>query len=273
MAFAQPATALRGFVDTYVGYDEYGTSFTRRHELPSAHAVLIVNLGAAITVVDTAGFDRRVAVGTGFGAGLSEAYAITESGGSQRGFQVMFTPQGAGRFFRLPMHLLGNRVFGLDELLGAAEARQLIERLQAARNWAEGFRRLDAMVATRIMSAQDVDLAGAREAAWALRQLAASHGQIAIGTLADEIGCSRKHVAMLFREHLGLTPKSVARILRFRHVLQLIDVSPLRWSEIAQAAGYADQAHFANDFRQITGRSPGAYLALRLPDQAGLPVG
>ena len=39
-----------------------------------------------------------------------------------------------------------------------------------------------------------------------------------------------------------------------------------------EATGYADQSHFSNDFRQLTGRSPGAYLALRLPDQAGLPV-
>lgn len=272
MAFAPPAAPLHGLVDYYAGYDEYGTSFTRRHELPSTHAVLIVNLGAPITVTDTAGFSRTVRSGEGFGAGLSDAYAISESGGSQRGFQVMFTPQGARRFFRLPMHLLGNRVFALDDLLDPAEARRLIARLQAANGWTAGFRLLDAALAARIMATPDVDLAGAREAAWALRQLQRSHGQTSIAALAAEIGCSRKHLAAGFREHLGITPKSAARILRFRHVLDLIEAAPLRWSEIAQTAGYFDQAHFVNDFRRLAGRSPGDYLADRLPGQYGLPV-
>src|SRR5688500_8107928 len=98
MAFCAPHPRLRGLVDTYAGYDESTPRFTRRHELPSIQAVLIVNLGAPITITDTAGHVVRVGHGEGFGAGLSEAYAISESNGSQRGLQVMFTPLGAWRF-------------------------------------------------------------------------------------------------------------------------------------------------------------------------------
>lgn len=273
MAFAAPAQPLAGLVDTYIGYDERDTSFTRRHELPGLFAVLIVNLGDPITIIDTAGYVIPVRSGDGFGAGLSEAYAVSESSGSQRGFQVMFTPLGARRFFGLPLHHLANRVFSLHDLLGAARARHLIEALQGVNDWATGFRHLDTAICARVAADESFDLAGARQAAWALRRLQQDGGRLSIAALADEVGCSRKHLAAGFREHVGIAPKTVARLLRFRQVLQLVDgADRVDWSAIAQEAGYADQSHFSNDFRQITGRSPGAYLALRLPDQVGLPV-
>lgn len=272
MALAPPASILRGLVDSYAGYDEQGTSFFRRHELPGIQAVLIINLGPPITIIDTAGCAIDVASGSGFAAGLSDAYAISESSGSQRGFQVMFTPQGARRFFGLPMHHLTNRAFDLTDLLGPSAAQRLIDDLRAANGWATGFRRLDEAIATRCAATSDFDLAGARQAAWALRQLERTHGRMSIAALADEIGCSRKHLAVSFREHVGLAPKSIGRILRFRQVLQLIEAAPTNWSAIAQTAGYFDQSHFSNDFRQLSGRSPGTYLADRLPGQYGLPV-
>lgn len=271
MAFASPGPALHGLVETFIGYDERNTLFTRRHELPGLQAVMIVNLGAPIRVYDTAGHGLTVGTGEGFGAGLSDAYAVSESGGSQRGLQVMFTPQGARRFFGLPLHLLANRVFPLSDLLGPPQAMRLVEQLQAANGWTRGFRLLEQAILARIAETP-VDLAGAREVAWAVRQLQRSHGQTGIAALANEIGCSRKHLAAGFREHLGITPKSTARILRFRHVLKLVETAPVRWSEIAQTAGYFDQAHFTNDFRALAGRSPGDYLADRLPGQYGLPV-
>jgi AraC-like DNA-binding protein len=265
MAFADPSPRLAGLVDAYIGYDESNTAFTCRHELPGLFAVLIVNLGDPITIIDTAGYVIPVRSGDGFGAGLSEAYAVSETNGNQRGFQAMFTPLGARRFFGLPLHHLANRVFSLHDLLGASPARQLIESLQAANDWATGFRHLEAAIRTRTAVDETFDIAGARQTAWALRRLQQENGQISIAALADEVGCSRKHLAASFREHVGIAPKTVARLLRFRQVLQLVDgANHVDWAAIAQQAGYADQSHFSNDF--------GAYLALRLPDQAGLPV-
>jgi AraC-like DNA-binding protein len=272
MAFASAHPRLAGMVDTYIGYDERNTAFTRRHELPGLNVVMIVNLGDPITIVDTAGFVIPVGTSCGFAAGLSDAYAISESGGSQRGLQVMFTPQGARRFFRLPMQDLTNRVFLLPDLLGPAAAWRLIEDLQAANDWGACFARLDAAIAARTASHETVDLAGIRAADWALRQIARRNGAMSIAALAEEMGCSRKHLAAQFREHVGLAPKTVAGLLRFRHVLSLIDAAPTRWTELALEAGYYDQAHFNRDFHRLTGRTPGDYLAARLQGQVGLPV-
>ncbi len=48
---------------------------------------------------------------------------------------------------------------------------------------------------------------------------------------------------------------------------------PVDWPELAQTAGYFDQAHFGREFKDFTGRTPTEYLALRrrFPAQQGFP--
>ena len=83
-------------------------------------------------------------------------------------------------------------------------------------------------------------------------------------------GCSRRHLAAQFREHVGLPPKLLARILRFDRVIALLrHAEPERWAEVAYDCGYYDQAHFNRDFRQFAGSTPGAFLASRMPDAGG----
>lgn len=211
MAFCAPHPRLRGLVDTYAGYDESNTRFTRRHELPSIQAVLIVNLGAPVTIVDTAGHVVPIASGDGFGAGLSEAYATSESNGSQRGLQVMFTPLGAWRFFRMPMRELANRVFTLHDLLGHREAARLIMRLQEAHGWDTCFALLDEAVAARL--AEPTETAGST--AWALRQLvqlvtrSAKVDWAEIALMAGYF--DQAHFSRDFRRLSGLTPGAYLR--------------------------------------------------------------
>jgi transcriptional regulator GlxA family with amidase domain len=109
---------------------------------------------------------------------------------------------------------------------------------------------------------------------WAWRRLRASAGGVTVSALADELGCSRRHLTAGFRDHVGLPPKRVARILRFGRVLGLLERSGGRGlGEIAAACGYADQPHLNRDFRAFAGASPGDWLARRMPGGAGTAAG
>ena len=88
-------------------------------------------------------------------------------------------------------------------------------------------------------------------------------------TLADEIGCSRRYLVAGFREHVGVTPKLLARILRFQRAVGMME-EPLSWAEISLACGYYDQAHLIRDFKQFTGSAPGEFARRRLPDGGGV---
>jgi AraC-like DNA-binding protein len=72
----------------------------------------------------------------------------------------------------------------------------------------------------------------------------------------------------------GVTPKRVARIYRFARLILSVDaLHPVDWPELAQTAGYFDRAHFSREFKDFTGHTPAAYLALRrrFPAEQGFP--
>src|SRR4029079_13377494 len=93
----------------------------------------------------------------------------------------------------------------------------------------------------------------------ALAGLERGAGQARIDALTRHIGLSQTALERRFLRVIGLTPKKYALLLRFRHALALRPaVADL--TAVAHAAGYFDQAHFTNHFRQVTGSSPVAWF-------------
>lgn len=256
-----PEPRLRPYVRDYAGYVERLTGVLRRRELPTGDVILIVNLGAPLRVGHPRDATVSLGSGDGFVAGLHDTYALTEAVGTQRGVEVRLTPIGAHLFFGLPMHQLANRVVSIRDVLGPATPA-LVERLAAARSWEACFDLLDALVGARVAAAP----APSRGVAHAWRRLLDSGGRLDMSTLADELGCSRKHLIALFREQIGLPPKTVARIVRFSPAIRLLDEHGARWARIAHESGYYDQAHLIRDFRQFAGTTPSDLLARRFSD-------
>lgn len=92
----------------------------------------------------------------------------------------------------------------------------------------------------------------------AVDTMLASRGQLAIDELSRESGISIRQLQRLFKDHIGLTPKEYANIIRLQHTLQLIaskkkEVSIL---EIAFECGYYDHSHLVNAVKQYTGLLP-----------------
>jgi AraC-like DNA-binding protein len=83
------------------------------------------------------------------------------------------------------------------------------------------------------------------------------------GSAADEMSTA---LAQAFDRSVGLSPKGLARVLRFRRALRGLDEAgggPVSWARLAALAGYADQPHFIRDFRVFAGVTPAAYLRER----------
>lgn len=101
----------------------------------------------------------------------------------------------------------------------------------------------------------------------ALGRLRETAGRVPVGALAAEIGCSHRHLIAQFRDQVGVPPKLLGRILRFEHVISLVDSrTEMGWAEIGQVCGYYDQAHLIRDFNQFAGSPPGDFARRRLPD-------
>jgi AraC-like DNA-binding protein len=248
-----PHPTLRRHVRRYCGYRERMPHPVRRRELPGADVTLIVSLGPELRLLEP-----RPATHTSFVAGLDEHSAVTEHDGEAVGVEVSLTPLAAHQLFRVPMHTLARRVVELDGVLGP-EADRLAERLHDAPTWPACFRILDDTILGRIGDAPEPSPG----VAWAYRELLATAGCVRIGALASELGWSRKRLATRFREEVGLPAKSLARILRFRRAVRLLESDDRSLGEIALDCGYFDQAHLNRDFRSLAGSTPTELLARR----------
>lgn len=128
---------------------------------------------------------------------------------------------------------------------------------------------LDAVTATLTAGLRETDVERCERAVAAL-EAAPARG---IGALAAELGVSHGHLDHEFTEIVGLSPRTLARILRLRALLDRLDVyGPVPWSALAAEFGWFDQSHFIRDFKRHTGVTPSEYVAAQrgsfTPDQA-----
>jgi AraC-like DNA-binding protein len=74
------------------------------------------------------------------------------------------------------------------------------------------------------------------------------------------MGLSQSALERRFRREVGASPKKCAALVRLRHVVRLRRAG-VSLTDIAHAAGYADQPHFIKDFKRFTGQAPESFFA------------
>jgi AraC-like DNA-binding protein len=95
------------------------------------------------------------------------------------------------------------------------------------------------------------------------------HGQVDIDTVAHHTGMTRRNLERRFDSLVGISPKRLARIVRFQRALRMLSTraetrgphSPAgSGAAMALECGYADQPHFIRDFTELAGCAPGEHL-------------
>jgi AraC-like DNA-binding protein len=89
-----------------------------------------------------------------------------------------------------------------------------------------------------------------------------------VSELAAEMGSSRSVFAERFQAVTGQTPLRYVTELRMRLAAEWIGRDRMPIDAAAQRLGYASQAAFSRAFKRVTGQSPGAVRAPRLPQIA-----
>ena len=266
MVSRAPDPRLRPYVSEYHGYREQAAGPMRRLQAPFDGLPMIVTFGPTIDIING---DRPAERGAfrSFLAGLHDVHVFTEYEGEQCGLQVNFTLLGAYRFLNLTMSDIANRCLDLGDLLGASEVELLVDALQDAEDWPTRFDLMDHFLLERLGRGRPMS----PDIAWALKSLQTSHGARSIGALSRDLSCSRKTLIQRFHAQIGLSPKSVASILRFAFAVERIRTADEEsWADLAIACGYYDQAHFNRDFRRYSGRTPREFQAALLPAGGGV---
>ena len=190
--------------------------------------------------------------------GQMRQHLLIKPTGRVRVLGVRFWPGGAFPFLALPQHEIAGQVIALDALLGAT-ARELHSRIADAASPADSVLQVESLLLARLKNfSNPVD--GAMHAIGLILQ---SGGKMPVETLAENLGIGLRRLDRSFNARVGLTPKTLSRIVRFQRVFKILEQNEnsADWARIAVDCGYYDQSHFIKEFNAIAGIGPTSYFA------------
>lgn len=196
-------------------------------------------------------------------AGLHLSPAFVRQPSRERGIQLAIHPLASRRLFGVPSAELTELGIEGTDVLGRT-AVELRERIHEMPSWAQRFDLLNQyLIDAGAESARREQVRPELEQAWHL--LESSRGRIPVHELAAAVFLSSRQLSKLFRQELGIGPKSLARLMRFDHAIARISASARAghmpsFANTAIDCGYFDQSHFVSDFRQFTGTTPSQWL-------------
>lgn len=90
-------------------------------------------------------------------------------------------------------------------------------------------------------------------------------GAISIATLSDKIGVSSRTLRNHFYKSIGCSPKEYIHLVKLKQSIFQMKYSSDSLTSISYTQNYADQAHFTNTFKNITGSTP-KEIREKIPD-------
>ena len=152
----------------------------------------------------------------------------------------------------VPALAMAGRAVALEDLWGQAATERLCARLAEARDTAHAAAVLVSALAERLATSH-----GRKPHAELALAAAGKLGSATVSAVAADLGVSERQLRRVFDETVGLSPKTFAKLARFRRALDAAGAAPnASWASIAAAAGYYDQSHLIGEFRAIAGVTP-----------------
>jgi len=248
-------------------FGEGKVAYQRDRILPSGQSQLLINLGPPQYRIEPGPPEVRVPFVDVWYSGLHQGPIDTEAPHGNALLGVAFSAHGTFPWLGERMEDLSDRIIALADALGDG-ALALRERLLNTTSLEARFLCVERWLLARLKPRTIVHPA----VRWAVDRIAATGGRIPIEELATQTGFTRKHLGNLFQQQVGVSPKSLARIHRFRSALALLNKGDgqVPWVELAEACGYYDQSHLINEFRRFTGFSPAELARRDRPDSGSV---
>ena len=83
--------------------------------------------------------------------------------------------------------------------------------------------------------------------------------RITIEDLADSLGVSASYLSRLFKKETGISVSAYIRRQKIEMAKNLLQYSDYPIIEIANRLSFSSQSHFIQQFREVTGMTPGKY--------------
>lgn len=169
---------------------------------------------------------------------------------------IRFRPGGVYPFLNIPLHLFTDAELDVNEVMPDLGS-QLQHCLLEINDWPGRLWALERFFYQRL---QRIDYSSPLIMP-IVQHLIHHNGQVSIEQVSAQATVSRRQLERLFQRHVGVSPKLLARILRFRHLKTMLRTGHNdSLMGMAFDNGYTDHAHLTKEFKEFTGLTPTAYL-------------
>lgn len=252
----RPTPPLDRFVECLWFYRGYARAHDREIVLPTGSSSIVFKL----TDTPVRSFrDARDTVGQTFGgavaSGAFASHFVLDTSQASSTLGVQFKPGCASAFFGVPAGELTDMRVALADLWGA-QAGEIRERILGAPSPDLAI----ALVERALLSRLRRPLLMHPAVAHAVAAIDAGPAIARIAEIRHETGYGAKRFIELFRDSVGLAPKTFSRVRRFQSVIdRLAHGGRVGWAALAADSGYSDQPHLNREFRRMAGVTPTAY--------------
>lgn len=240
-----PSAALRAYVECFwSAAPGAGTASPVRRVLPDGCVDIIVERNGSRGGVSMVGTMTRA--------------LVVESNSWTHYVGVRFRPGVARALFGIPAVELTDLRVPLAELWRDADT--ITERVLCAPSPARRVCAMESVLLERVRRMPPL----AADVLAATQMILRAAGNLSVTALAPALGVTRQHLARSFARDVGISPKMLARVARVRAaVARIHDSVEPNWSTLALELGFYDQSHLVHDVKELTGLTPGQWVAMR----------
>jgi AraC-like DNA-binding protein len=226
--------------------------------VPDGNPEMIFHYGESFSAVSVDATVAAIATrqpGCLFAGQITQPLVLRPNGNAGM-ISVRFTPWGARLLLDLPMHETTDRWIALDTL-----PDRWLDRVEGEiRECTTDRQRIALIEAALLARAERTASRADTTVISCARRLLQTHGRARLDQLGTQSGLGERQLERRFNEAIGVPPKLLASILRFRALFDALnDDSQSPWLAAAIDTGYFDQAHMIRDFRRFAGQPPQAF--------------
>ena len=246
-----PQPALQPFVEQFILYEVNSKTPVVQNFVPSNFQNICFVLKGRIQLLSTGG---KLPVLRSYVLGQTSQPHTVKYRGHIKILAIHFKPTGMYQLFGIPMNSFTN--LGINfEIVAGTDGKYFVERIFGASTLEVQVRMMEEYLLQKMQRKTGFP---AKQIEYAGELIQHRNGNIQLKYLLNEVNMCERNFERRFIETIGVSPKTFAGIARINKALQMIE-SKFTWKGIADQLNYTDQAHFNNDFKKFTGKTPTQY--------------
>ncbi len=252
-----PKSPLNQFIESFIYYKDYNPIHSIERFLPDGHVNIVIDLtDTPKFIYDNQTLKEIQTCKNVWFSGIRNNYITIPSGRDSEMLILNFHKAKAYPFIKIPLNELTDTVVDA-ELVLTNEILTIREHILNLKTLLEKFEYVENQFLKLFIHKLEIN----PFIDYAVQQILMAPNLTTIEKIVNKVGYSQKHLIKLFKDNVGLTPKSFLKITRFQKaVIEIEFQKKVSWTGIALESGYYDQAHFINDFKNFSGFTPTQYI-------------